>query len=169
MSFADTWQKAGEAPDDFEPPPDQYKVKVVDGNAFTSRAGDDYCKLVLEILSSKSGEFVGQRFEHFMGFAHPVGARINREALLAYGLKDPENIGSVDDLDDRIAGLKGTEADVGVSYKDGYIQIKVHGSRTGRSDIPTTANGDVVGPEPAAQTSFSAAAGAKNDDDPIPF
>jgi hypothetical protein len=160
-SFQETWTKAGEEPDDFEPPAGQYKVKIVDGSAFTSRAGDDYAKVILQILG---GEFAGRQFQHFMGFKHEVGARINREALLAYGLRDPEAIADITDLDDAIVALKGTEAEVGVSYKDGYVQIKVHGSRVpGTSEIPTG-----LEPVAAGQASFAAAAGAKTDDD-IPF
>jgi len=92
-----------------------------------------------------------------MGFKHEVGSRINREALLAYGLRDPEGIERIEDLDDRIGELTGTEADVTVSYKDGYIQIKVFGSK------PPQPVSDVTPAPEADRPSFAAAAG-KDDD-----
>ena len=126
MSFKEMWDKAGEDADDYEPAAGGHKVVIVGGSAFTSRAGDDYCKVELQELE---GENAGRRFEHFMGFKHEVGARINREALLTYGLKNPEEITDIIDLDAAIKALEGTQADVTVRYKDGFMNISVSGSR----------------------------------------
>ena len=169
MSFKEMWDKAGEDADEYEPAAGGHKVVIVGGSAFTSRAGDDYCKVELQELE---GENAGRRFEHFMGFKHEVGARINREALITYGLENPEAIHSIEDLDDQIARLKGRTADVSVGYKDGYMQIRVSGSRSApenaKSDIP--ANGYVAGMEDARkqQTDFAAQA-ATQTDDTLPF
>ena len=143
--FHEMWQRAGDRDDGFKPGPGTYEVVIVDGGAFTSRAGDDYAKVNLQIVG---GEDAGRRFEHFMGFKHEVGARINREALIAYGLREPESVRGIEDLDDRIAALKGTQAEVGVSYRDDYIQIRVFTARPpgAPSGIPTavaTADDDV--------------------------
>jgi hypothetical protein len=165
MSFADAWRKAGEEPDEYEPAKGRHKVKITDGGAFTSRAGDDYAKIELMELE---GDNAGRKFEHFMGFKNETAARINREALLAYGLQGEDEIRSIDDLEAKIQDLVGTEADVGVAYKDGYMNITVYGSRTGQSDIPS--NGfEGVKPEPEAQPSFAQAAGQKADNDDSPF
>lgn len=159
MSFGEVWKNA--ANENIEPPRGTYKVKIIPGgNAFVSKNGDDCCKLNLEIAD---GDLKGSRMEHFMWFGHEVGARINREALLTYGLEDPEGVRSIEDLDDRIAKLKGRTADVSVGYKDGYIQIRVSGSRAAEgqatSDIPS--NGF---------DSFATAASKTADDDTdIPF
>ena len=161
MSFGDAWRKAGEEEADFEPPVGTYKTKLVDGGAFTSRAGDDYAKVILQI---DAGEFVGRRFQHFMGFKHEVGARINREALVLYGV-NPEGIDTIEQLDDAIDALVklGTWAEVSVSYKDGYIQIKVIGSRTPAvSDVPS-------GPDAPANGGSSFADAAASVNDPPPF
>lgn len=167
MSFGEAWRKAGEEPDEFEPPTGTYQTVIVDGNAFTSRAGDDYAKVILQI---DAGDFVGQRFQHFMGFKHEVGARINREALALYGVR-PDEISSIEELDDAIAELvkRRVQAEVAVSYKNDYMQVKVLGSRTpGDSDIPSDPD-----PPPAPQTppaaTFAAAAGTAGDDDAPPF
>jgi len=180
MSFSQAWQNA--ANETIEPSKGTYNVRIAGGNAFTSRDGDDYCKLDLEIVTAPAGAHVngspdkpigpGSRFEHFMGFKHEVGARINREALITYGLEDPESIRSIEDLDDQIARLKGRTADVSVGYKDGYIQIRVSGSRSApenaKSDIP--ANGYVAGMDEARkQQADFASAMAKADDDTPPF
>src|SRR5580765_1169110 len=101
MSFSDAWRAAGEAEDKFEPPVGTYQTRIVDGGAFTSRAGDDYAKVNLQIIG---GEFAGRKIEHFMGFSHEVGARINREALELYGIRC-ETVDTVEDLDDAIAAL----------------------------------------------------------------
>jgi len=97
-----------------------------------------------------------------MGFKHETGARINREALLSYGLKAPEEITDIIDLDAAIKALEGTQADVTVRYKDGYMNISVSGSRPPAqqqlSDIPNDPD-----PKPA---SFASAAGT---DDSVPF
>ena len=120
--FHELWDKAGEAPDAYKPAAGVYQAEIVDGGAFTSRAGDDYAKVNLKITQ---GDEVGRQFEHFMGFKHEVGARINREALSAYGLHDPAGVRTILDLDDRIQALIGTHVEVGISYKDGYMQIRV--------------------------------------------
>ena len=154
-SFKDMWDKAGEDADDYEPAAGGHKVVIVGGSAFTSRAGDDYCKVELQELE---GENAGRRFEHFMGFKHEVGARINREALLTYGLKNPEEITDIIDLDAAIKALEGTQADVTVRYKDGFMNISVSGSRPPAqqsfSDLPNDPNGFT----PAQANTFAAAA-----------
>ena len=157
MSFGEQWKRA--ANEKIEPPRGDYKVRIVGGSAFTSKDGDDYCKLDLEILD---GDLQGAQFEHFMGFKHEVGARINREALLSYGLKDPEGITTIEDLDDRIGALRGTTAEVGVGYKDGYIQIKVF-----KSSPPNPQSELTPEPEQKPAASFASAAGAG--DDSVPF
>jgi len=181
MSFSQAWQNA--ANETIEPSKGTYNVRIAGGNAFTSQAGDDYCKLDLEIVTAPAGAHVngspdkpigpGSRFEHFMGFKHEVGARINREALITYGLENPESIRSIEDLDDQIARLKGRTADVSVGYKDGYIQIRVSGSRApadqAQSDIPT--NGvytDGIQAAKDQQADFAAQAAAQTDDT-LPF
>ena len=156
MSFKEMWDKAGEDADEYEPAAGGHKVVIVGGSAFTSRAGDDYCKVELQELE---GENAGRRFEHFMGFKHETGARINREALLSYGLKAPEEITDIIDLDAAIKALEGTTAEVTVRYKDGYMNISVSGSRPPEtqqqlSDIPNDTNGFT---EPQKKT-FAAAA-----------
>lgn len=183
MSFGDTWAKA--ANQKIEPSRGAYKVRVVGGNAFTSKDGDDYCKLDLEILEHPAGATYtdgkgdvlpitpGLQFEHFMGFKHEVGARINREALLTYGLRDPESIRSIEDLDDRVAALKGTEADVSVVYKDGYMNVNVSGSRPApanrQSDIPSDPSGFTQGMTDAREQQAEFSAAAQRFDDDIPF
>jgi hypothetical protein len=155
MTFGETWQNA--ANEVIEPPRGTYQTRIVGGNAFTSKAGDDYAKIDLEITE---GDLKGSRFEHFMGFKHEVGARINREALLTYGLEGPDEITTIEDLDDRIGKLVGRGAEVGVSYKDGYMQVKVTGSRTAEGQAP-----DISG-KPVAD--FATAAPQGTDDD-FPF
>jgi len=160
MSFKEMWDKAGEDADEYEPAAGGHKVVIVGGSAFTSRAGDDYCKVELQELE---GENAGRRFEHFMGFKHETGARINREALLSYGLKAPEEITDIIDLDAAIKALEGTMAEVTVRYKDGYMNISVSGSRPPAqqsfSDLPNE-------PDQKPAASFASAAGG---DDNIPF
>ena len=166
MSFSQAWQNA--ANETIEPSKGTYNVRIAGGNAFTSRDGDDYCKLDLEIVTAPAGAHVngspdkpigpGSRFEHFMGFKHEVGARINREALLTYGLKNPEEITDIIDLDAAIKALEGTQADVTVRYKDGFMNISVSGSRPPAqqsfSDLPNDPNGFT----PAQATTFAATA-----------
>lgn len=162
MSFGDELRKAVDN-ELIEPPKGSYKVKLDEGSAFTSRAGDEYAKVILEITE---GEHQGERFQHFMGFANPVAKQINAEALAAYGVR-LDALDSVTDLDIQLTDLvhKGTTAEVSVSYNDrGFMQIKVHGSRTaGVSDIPTD-----DGPEQKPAASFASAAGSQFGDE-VPF
>jgi hypothetical protein len=55
----------------------------------------------------------------------------------------------------------GTTAEVTVAYKDGYMNVNVHGSRVvgGGRDIPSD--------EPEQTASFAAAAGTSDED--VPF
>jgi hypothetical protein len=166
MSFSEAWKNAGA--EEIEPPAGTYKVRIVRGAANLSNAGDPKANVILEITD---GELAGSHIDHFMWFAHPVSARISKEALITYGLRDPDAVEEIEDLDDAIQALVGTTADVGVSYKDGRMNIKVHGSRSPQpmSDIPNDVPPTVPPTAPPeAQTSFAAAAGAKADDG-IPF
>jgi hypothetical protein len=157
MTFGETWRSA--ADEKIEPPRGTYQVLILGGNAFTSQKGDDCAKIDLQILD---GDLKGEKFEHFMWFGHEVGARINREALLSYGLEGPETIETIEDLDDRIAAMKGRSAEVGVSYKDGRMNIRVTGSRAPEGRAP-----DISG-KPVADFATAAASNGV-DDDPPPF
>lgn len=173
MTFKDQWDRAGEDADDFEPPRGTYQTVIVDGSAFTSRKGDDFAKVILQIRPGAGvrDELVGRRFQHFMGFGHEVGARINREALELYGI-DGAEIDTIEDLDLAINALArvGVEAEVVVSYKDGYMQVKPTGVRIpgGDRDIPTDMPASNGTPEPAAKASFADAAKTEEEEE-IPF
>ena len=162
MSFADAWREAGTADDDFDPADGSYHVKIVDTGAFSGRDGREWAKVTLQIIG---GEAAGRRFDHFgpAGDHNKIGLRIMRESLVTYGL-DPDGIESLPDLDKAMFDLIGNEADITVGHKDGFRNIKVQGSTTGRSDIPTD---DPRPAQPARQQSFATAAG--RDDDDIPF
>jgi hypothetical protein len=169
MSFGDSVRKSmdNELLDNRDPnalPNGKYTVLIESGAAFTSRAGDDYAKVTLEILEGP----VEGRFEHFMGFNSPVQEQINGETLASYGV-DWTKIDSLTDLDLQLSTLTGTRAEIGVSWNDkGFLNINVHRSWAPepKSDIPT--NGDAAPATSDAQSSFAAAAGAKADDE-VPF
>lgn len=169
MSFEDAWKNA--ANELIEPPAGTYKVRIgPSSNAFTSKAGDDYAKIALEITD---GDLRGATFEHFMGFKNEVGARINREALLAYGLQGSDEIRSIEDLDDAISKLTGRTSEVSVAYKDGYMQVRVSGSRaaegTAESDIPTNPTNGTTDQKPAADFADAAARSQSTSDEDVPF
>jgi hypothetical protein len=168
MSFSDAWKRAGQDQDDFDPADGSYTVRLVNASAFEGRDGRAWAKIVLQIIGTDAA---GRQFDHFMNLNNDVGLRIAREALVTYGL-DPAPLEAEDadiaDLDRAMFELVGTIADITVSHKDGYKNIRVQGSRTGESDIPS----DFTTPEanPQQQT-FAAAAGkqAPGKDDEIPF
>ena len=162
MSFGESLRKAMDS-ETIEPPPGPYKVRLDEASAFEAKDGREFAKVILEITD---GKLTGSRFQHFMGFQNEIARSINGEALAAYGV-DMTSVETVWDLDDQLTALvkAGTTADVSVSYRDGYIQVKVHGSRTqGVSDIPTDE------PQPPA-ASFASAAGQnhQSDDESLPF
>jgi len=161
MSFKKTWDEASS--EEIEPPAGTYKVKIIRGNASLSNAGDPKANVILEIAD---GELTGSHVDHFMWFAHPVSARISKEQLITYGLPDPDAVEEIEDLDDAIQKLIGTTAEVGISYKDGRMNIKVFGSRPPAeqqsfSDIPSDANGFTQ-----SQSKTFAAAAEKFGDEP---
>src|SRR3954452_12657674 len=157
MSFGDSIRKAMDSDllDNRDPealPAGRYKVRIDSASAFSSRAGDDYAKVTHEILEGP----VEGRFEHFMGFNSPMQEQINGEALAAYGV-DWTRVDSLTDLDLQMVELAGSEADISLSWNDkGFLNINVHGSRTGKSDIPSDANGFETTPE--QQATFANAA-----------
>lgn len=159
-SFKEAWDTAGEAQDDFDPPDGSLHVKIVDAGAFSGRDGREWAKVTLQIIGTANA---GRRFDHFgpAGDHNSVGLRIMREALVMYGL-DPEGIEDLNDLGMAMFELIDNEADITVSHKDGFRNIRVQGSTTGKSDIPNPTN------EGPAQQSFAAAA-AKPADDDVPF
>lgn len=167
MSFEQEWNSIGSK---IEPPRGSYKVEIVEGDgryAWESKDGRKFAKVYLKILN---GELAGTQFEHFMNLQPPGIAEMNKNALLGYGLSG--TIKSVEDLGDRIADLRGRTADVGVSYKDGYMNVNVHGSR----NKPGEDNGDIPNdfttpnkPQQAPAADFATAAGTAGDDDSLPF
>ena len=163
MSWADSWAKAGEAQDDYEPKKGAYSVQIVDGRAFEAKSdGREWISITLEV---KEGPDAGRRFDHFGpgGDHNPVGFRIMREALLGYGV-DLE-VASLDELSDAIFEAIGTRAEISVSYSEkGFRQIRVTGSRTGKSDLEPAA-----GAEDPFGAAAAPAAAPKADDDEIPF
>lgn len=156
-SFKEAWDAAGEAQDDFDPPDGRLHVKIIDARARTGRDGREWAALTLQVIG---GAHAGRRFDHFgpAGDHNPVGLRIMREALVMYGL-EPDGIDDIEDLGMAMFELIDNEADITVSHKDGFRNIKVQGSTTGKSDIPV----------PASEQQSFAAAAAKPDDDDIPF
>jgi len=158
--FKQIWDEA--SAEEIEPPAGTYKVKIIRGEAKLSNAGDPKANVILEILD---GELAGSHVDHFMWLAHPVSARISKEQLITYGLSNPEAVTAIEDLDDAIQKLIGTTAEVGISYKDGRMNVKVFGSRPPArqsfSDIPSDTE-----QKPAA--SFASAAGSQFGDD-VPF
>jgi hypothetical protein len=161
-SFGDAVRKAMDS-ELIEPPKGPYKVRLDEGSAFKGKDGREWAKVILEITE---GDHAGERFQHFMGFQPPGIAEMNGNACAAYGV-DWSQVKEIEDLDDQLTAIvkQGTTAEVSVSYKDGYMNVNVHGSRTeGRSDIPADEPSNGGG----TQASFAAAAGTKGDQD-IPF
>lgn len=158
MTFAEQWKKAGEPRDDFDPPNGSYVVKVIDTGAFAGKDGREWAKVVLEIVG---GDHAGRQFDHFHNLNNEVGLRMAYEAFSMYGMKG-DGIESLEDLDSALFDVRGTVANITVSHKDSYLNVRVQGSRTDKSDVtPAT-------PEPQQQQSFAAAAAAGAGED-IPF
>ena len=164
-NFGDAWRQAGEE-DDFDPANGSYEVEIVDAGAFRGRDGREWAKVVLQIIGTDDA---GRRFDHFMNLNNPVGLRIARESLITYGLEG-EGIEDLDDLGQAMFDLVGNHAWITVGHKDGFRNVKVQGSRTGQSDIPSDdAGSEFSNPPRPAQQSFAARAGGVDDDDDIPF
>lgn len=161
-SFGDAVRKAMDTDllDNRDPealPAGNYKATVDAATAFSSRAGDDYAKVTLEITEGP----VEGRFEHFMGFGSPAQEQINGNALAMYGV-DWTRVNSIPDLDLQMVELVGTKVELGLSWNDkGFLNINVHRSWAPDrpSDIPT----DAPGNGSAGQSGFAAAAGAADD------
>lgn len=160
MNYGEQMLKAMQGGDYIEPPRGKYNVKIVEASAFTYNKDNedrDAASTVLEILD---GEFAGQSMRHFMGLHHPVGKEISANALAAYGINWSE-IPSFDDLKVAMSGLVNRSAEVGVSYKDGFMNISVSGSRAPvedrQSDIPANGSGFDRTPEQDAQAKAAAA------------
>lgn len=157
MSFTDIWQQAGE--DDWEPPAGIYSIRIVNGDTFTSQDGRHFCKVRLRVTK---GTHEGKEFEHFMAFSNAIGARISRTALVMYGV-DGEAVRDFDELGDAVERLIGTQGEVNVKHKDGYVNIDVIRVLTGESDL---------GNDQAAMFETTPASKTKNaiqDDDDIPY
>lgn len=159
-SFGEMLRKASDS-DYVEPPKGQYKIVITGGECRETSKGAR-AEVILKITE---GEQKDAQVQHALWFTNPVGVQINTEALVSYGV-DLSAIEESNDLDDAIQKLVGRTADVGISYKDGYMRINVHGSRAAagqtRSDVPSN------GADQAPAASFAAAAGA-GADDTVPF
>jgi len=152
-SFGDSLRNARSG-EFIEPPAGKYDVRVVKGDARETSSGP-VAEVILEITD---GPHQGGQIKHLMFFNHPVGTEINTEALVSYGV-DLDKIEEVTDLDDDLQRILGTRAEIGVSYRKDYIQIKVHRS------MPPEPASDVTPPD--AGSSFAAAAGAVDDKPPF--
>jgi hypothetical protein len=162
MSFGESLRKAA-GQEYIEPPNGKYTVKIDQGSAFKSQKGEEFAKVILEITE---GDHAGGFMQHFMGFNNEVAKQINAEALASYGVQLTD-VEEIRDLDKQLTSLVGTRAEVGVSYRNDYIQIKVHRSwpPEPKSDIPS--NGFTAAGSTPAQTSFAAAAGQSDDTPPF--
>ena len=159
MSFGDSMRKAMDS-ELIEPPRGSYKTKVDEASAFEGKDGRQWAKVILQITD---GDLAGERFQHFMGFQPDSIKQMNGNACAAYGV-DWTRVDDISDLDDQFDAIvkQGTTAEVSVAYKDGYMNVNVHGSRVvgGDRDIPSDTD------RPSFQSSFASAAGA---DDTPPF
>lgn len=155
MGFGDAVRKAMDS-ELIEPPKGSYKTKLDEASAFEGKDGRQWAKVILEITD---GDFKGERFQHFMGFQPEGIAQMNGNACAAYGVNWAE-VSDISDLDDQLDAIvrQNTTAEVSVSYKDGYMNVNVHGSRTeGVSEVT---------PNDAVEASgFAARAGAADGSD----
>lgn len=154
MSFGDEVRKAMDS-ELIEPPRGPYKTKLVDASAFESKDGRQFAKVTHEITD---GDLAGSQFEHFMGFQPKGIAEMNGNACAAYGV-DWTQVNDISDLDDQLTAVvkQGTTSEVSVAYKDGYMNVNVHGSRTTQTDESETTPAN-------AAADFASAAGAKDND-----
>lgn len=161
-SYGDAWNRAGQDGDeDFDPPTGGYEVEVTQADVFAGKDGREWCKVLYRIVE---GDHAGRVFQDFgpAGDHNPVGFRFTREKLLMLGLPHDLQVTELEDLADAAGELVGTRAEVGVSHKDGFRNVKVRSSRTGRSDI---APDRIPGLDAAAAAGHQPA----GDDDDIPF
>jgi hypothetical protein len=164
MTFGDSMRRAMDS-ELIEPPKGPYKVKVEEASAFEGKDGRQWAKLILTITD---GDHAGENFQHFMGFQPESIKQMNGNALAAYGV-DWADVHELSDLDDQMLGLVGRLAEVSVAYKDGYMNVNVHGSRPPEgkvtSDIPS--DPDTARMTPEQQDTFAAAAQRFGSD--VPF
>jgi hypothetical protein len=140
MSFGDSMRKAMDS-ELIEPPRGKYNTWLEEASAFEGKDGRQWAKVILQIID---GDHAGERFQHFMGFQPDSIKQMNGNACAAYGV-DWAQVDDISDLDDQLDAVVklGTTAEVTVAYKDGYMNVNVHGSRVvgGDRDIPSDANG----------------------------
>src|ERR1044072_8194331 len=161
MSFGDTLRNASQG-ENVEPKADKYDVRVARGSARDTKVGP-VAEIILEIVA---GEMAGANVKHLMFFNHPVGIEVNTEALVSYGV-GLDKINEVEDLDDELQRIIGTKAEVGISYDNGYIRIKVHRSTPPNPQSHLTPDEPFHNKEQKPAASFASAAGAG--DDSVPF
>jgi hypothetical protein len=132
---------------------------VVDANAFESRDGRQFAKLRLKVTD---GAFADREFEHFMGFNSAVAARISKGELSLYGM-DVSVITDWFEVEEAMSRLIGTQAEVQVKHKGGYVNIGVLRAFTGESDATKPEDATLF--EHAASTPAARNAIKTDDDD----
>lgn len=127
MSFGEAMRKAMDS-ELIEPPKGTYKTRLDEASAFEGKDGRQWAKVTHVITE---GDLAGERFQHFMGFQPESIKQMNGNACAAYGV-DWTAVDEFSDLDDQLAAIvaQGTTSEVTVAYKDGYMNVNVHGSRT---------------------------------------
>lgn len=152
MSFDEHWESANaDGPTNNEPPEaGTYCVALIDGDAFVSKAGEDFAKLGFRDTAS------GHEWDVLLGFGSQGAANVAKGTCAAIGV----SVDEVETLEDLASALKehvGKFYDVTVKQNGDYRNTYIDGEATG-TDVPAEM------PEPEA-----VAAGGGSDDDEIPF
>ena len=141
-------------PETIDPDDGDYRVRVVEADAFTGKDGREWAKVTLQPFG------VDGTFDDFMGLSHPVGRRIAGEQLGVYGV-DIDRVNSIEELASAMARLQGATAEVTVSHDNGYVRVKVHSSTPAAER-----QGDQV---PVDRSELDSKPAAAEGDDSIPF
>lgn len=152
MTFSDTWQDANPDGGDNEPPePGVYDVALIDADAFTSKAGDDWAKLELQDVATK------YEWTLLLGFKNPKQAGFSKGVCQTVGV-DVDSVSSLEELGSALKTHVGSYYSVKVEQNGDYRNTYINGpaDEGPKAEVPA----DTEGLEPAA---------AASGDESVPF
>lgn len=173
-SFGDKMRRARHAAEasDWNPGPGTHEAIVVEGDAFESKAGDEYAKTTLRLVRPGDPDD-GRTWDHLMGFGSDQQAAINAGQLAMYGIENDvlDNLDDVEDLARHMAELEGLHVTVSCKpRRDGDgVWTSIIGSRTGKSDIPEDQASFSLGDQRRGVQPPASAIAGEVDEDPIPY
>jgi len=146
------------------PPPGSYTAELTNSGAFTSKAGEDWCKFTFRIAD---GNQAGHEWDLIQTLEDKPALSITYRQLKAIGV-DLDGVASLDELEGAISAYEGRRYLVEVSRNGQYTNTNIKGEDT-QTALPIAAGARTAPDVPIDRTDLGPPNGTDPADEDIPF